>query len=92
MRWDDARSAHPDQWLLIEAISARTEEHRRVVEQMAVVEICPDGGTAFRRYRQLRREDPERELYFVHTRNPVLKIEERPWLGIRRNDPHHAPR
>jgi hypothetical protein len=92
MRWHDARIAHPNQWLLIEALDARTEDHRRVVEQMTVLEVCPDGGAAFRRYRDLRSADPERELYFVHTCNPELTIEERPWLGIRRNDAHHATR
>ena len=86
MRWPDVRGAHPDQWLLIEALEAHTADHRRVVDRIAVLEVCPDSATALQRYRELRREHPHRELYFVHTANPELEIEERSWLGVRRND------
>jgi len=92
MRWTEACATHPDRWLLIEALEAHTEDHRRVVDHMAVIEACPDGATAFRRYRELHRDHPERELYYVHTRNLKLEIEERSWLGIRRNDAPHPPR
>lgn len=92
MRWADIRASHPDQWLLIEALDARTEDHKRVIDHMAVVEVCPDGATALRRYRELHRDDPGREIYYVHTGNAELAIEERPWTGIRRNDAPHAAR
>ncbi len=45
-----------------------------------------DGAAALRRHRELWREHPERELYFVHTNNRALEIAERPWVGIRKND------
>jgi hypothetical protein len=92
MRWADVRAAHPDQWLVIEALEAHTENRRRVFDRIAVVEGCPDGAAALRRYRELLREHRERELYFVHTANSVLDIEERSWTGIRRDDAPHHPR
>jgi len=36
-----------------------------------------------KRYGELRRQHPHRELCFVHTSMVELKIEERLWLGIR---------
>lgn len=36
-----------------------------------------------KRYSELRRQHPQRELYFVHTSKVELEIEERMWLGIR---------
>lgn len=91
MRWADVRAAHPDQWLVIEALEARTESSRRIVDRIAVVENCPDGAAALRRYRELHRDHRDRELYFVHTANSALDIEERSWTGIRRGDaPHHS--
>jgi hypothetical protein len=92
MRWAEVCTAHPDQWLLIEALDAHTEDHRRIIDRIAVVENCADGAAALRRYRELRRERPDRELYFVHTANAVLDIEERSWTGIRRGHAAHHPR
>ena len=92
MRWSDVRVRHPGQWLVIEAMRAHTENHRRVFDEIEVVEVCPDGGTAFRRYRDLHRAHPERELCFVHTGSANLEIEERAWIGIRASDASHHPR
>jgi len=83
MRWTQVRADHPDQWLVIEAIAARSEGQRRVIDRMAVVAICADGSAAMHSYRELHAVRPERELYFVHTATPALAIDERLWLGIR---------
>lgn len=83
MRWSDVRAAHPDQWLVVEALEARSENDHRIVERLAVVESCNDGRTAMKRHAELRRAHPDRELFFVHTSNVELNIEERMWLGVR---------
>lgn len=85
MQWSDVRAAYPEQWLIVEALEAyTTEDHQRHLARISVVEQCPDGNSAFRRYRQLHESYPERELYFVHTSRPELTILERQWLGIRK--------
>ena len=84
MIWPEIRQAYPDQWLVIEALAAYTENNRRQLERIAVVETCSDGATAMRRYRQLHQQYPLREFYFVHTRREKLDIKERQWLGVRR--------
>jgi hypothetical protein len=90
MRWANVRQAYPEQWLIIEALEAHTEENQRLLDRIGVVETCSDGSTAFDRYRELHRQYPERELYFVHTGRETLEIIERQWLGIRRHHATHA--
>jgi hypothetical protein len=67
VRWCDVRAAHPDQWLVIEALEAHSVDGRRVFDQIAVVEVCPDGRTLMKRYATLQRARayPERELGFA---------------------------
>jgi hypothetical protein len=85
MRWAEIREQYPDQWLIIDTLEAHTEGDRRKLEQMTVVEVCPDGAAAFQRYRELHRQYPQREFYFVHTAREELDIRERHWLGLQRN-------
>lgn len=84
MNWPQVRQAHPNQWLVIEALEAHSEERRRILDRIAVVETCPDGQAAMRCYRQLHREHPLREFYFVHTSRDELEILESPSVTARR--------
>lgn len=83
MRWNEVRDAHPDQWLVIEVLDTHAEGNRCVLDRVAVLDVCTDGRATMKRYSELRRQHPSRELCFVHTSVPELKIEERLWLGIR---------
>jgi len=89
MRWSDIRKAYPDQWLIIEALQAHTENNRRMLDNIAVTETCKDGASAMRSYRRLHRQYPSREFYFVHTNRQELQIKERRWAGIRSNYAAH---
>lgn len=85
MQWSDLRIAYPNEWLIIEAMQAHTTaDSQRVLDRVAVVERCSDGTAAMQSYRQLHRQYPTREFYFVHTSREELDIREREWLGIRR--------
>jgi hypothetical protein len=92
MRWPDVRKTHPNRWVVIEALDANTKEHRRVVDRMAVVEVCAGGAAALQRYRELHQAHPDREFYFAHTGNDELEIVERPWIGVRRSDATYPAR
>ncbi len=83
MYWPDVREAYPDQWLVLEALEAHTEGDERILDQIAVVEVCHDSLTAMQTYRRLHQQHPVREFYFVHTSRDSLEIEERKWAGIR---------
>ncbi|MFZ5879113.1 MAG: hypothetical protein ACOY0R_07075 [Chloroflexota bacterium] len=84
MLWTEVRDTYPDQWLVIEALEAHTEADHRILDKIAVMEVCADGTAAMQSYRSLHHANPEREYYYVHTRRAELDIRERQWLGIRR--------
>lgn len=83
MDWQEVRAEFPEKWLLVEALSARTDGNRREVEDLAVIGTYEDSGVAWRRCLELQRVDRQRELYVVHTSRELLDIEERRWVGIR---------
>ena len=84
MLWPEIRNVYPNQWLVVEALQAHTTpEQKRHLDQIAVVDICPDGSAAMRRYRDMHQQYPTREFYFVHTGRAELDIRVRKWLGVR---------
>jgi hypothetical protein len=84
MEWQQIRECYPDQWLVVQVEDAQTDiEGKRHFDRIAVVDQCPDGGSAFARYRSLHKAHPDREYYFVHTSRSSLVVEEEKWLGVR---------
>jgi len=83
MNWQSLREAYPDQWLIVEALSAFTApDHTRILERLSVIEQFTDGTIAFSRYRVLHQQFPDREFYFVHTSREELDIQEVQWVGV----------
>ncbi|GAK51046.1 hypothetical protein U14_02288 [Candidatus Moduliflexus flocculans] len=76
MIWSEIRNAYPHQWLIVEALAAHTtSEKRRELDRMAIIEQCENGNEVLRRYRELHKQYPLREFYFVHTdRNELLML------------------
>lgn len=85
MQWQQVRASYPNQWLIVEALDAHTDNAQRHLEQLAVIESCQDSKTAFNHYHEWHKNYPEREFYFVHTNKEQLAIFEQQWLGIRKN-------
>lgn len=83
MCWDEVRKSYPDRWLVIEAIDAKTEGKKRVIDKIAVVEVFTESIEALKMYIQLHRAEPIREMYVVHTSRNELDIEEIYWAGVR---------
>ncbi len=93
MIWPEIRKIYPHQWLVVEALEAHTNSNsKRQIGRLAVIENCPDGSMAMKRYRELHQQYPLREFYFVHTDKPELDIYERQWVGIRRDNAITAER
>lgn len=87
MQWSEIHKTYPNQWLVIEALEAHTtQDNRRQLKRIAVVEYCSDGSTAMQSYRRLHNQYPGREFYFVHTSREEIGIREQQWLGIPRID------
>jgi hypothetical protein len=83
MQWQEIRTHYPRQWLLVEALEARSEAGNRVLERLAVLDTFPDSASAMQSYARSHREAPERELYVFHTDRETLDLPERRWLGVR---------
>ncbi len=84
MTWQDIKSVYTDQWLIIEAIEAHTTpDAHRILDRIAVIDTCADGSNAMQRYRELHKQHPQREFYFVSARRKELDIRVKRWLGIR---------
>lgn len=85
MNWQEVREHFPDEWVLVEAIKAHSEDNRRIPDDLAVINTYPDGTIGFQAYRELHQQEPLREYYVVHTARKELDIRERVRLGIRRS-------
>ncbi len=83
MKWQEIRRHYPHQWLMVEAIKARSEAGKRILDDLTIVNAFPDSRAAMKGYIQLHQQSPERELYVLHTDRKELDITERRWLGIR---------
>jgi len=83
MQWQEIRDRYPHQWLLTEALAARSAGGERILEDIAVLETYPDGLAAMSGYSELHRRAPQRELYVLHTDRETLDIGELHWAGIR---------
>lgn len=85
MKWNEARSVYPNKWLLFEAIEAHSEEGKRIVEELSVINVYDQGKEALKEYADKHKKDKKRELYVYNTKNAELLIEERIWIGVRKN-------
>lgn len=83
MTWHDIRKTYPNQWLLVEALQAKSRNQHRVLEDIAVLSPYTDSRQAFKDYQTLHKANRGREYYVVHTSNETLDITEVAWLGIR---------
>lgn len=83
MQWTEIREKYPNQWLLVEALRAHSEDDKRLVDELSVVDVFPDSGAALQRYARLHHQTPDLELYVFHTSRDQLDITERQWLGVR---------
>lgn len=83
MKWKGLRVKYPDSWVLFEAVQAHSNEGKRIIDEIAVLDIFDDSDEAIKAYRDFHKKEPKRELYVAHTKKKDLEIEERKWLGVR---------
>ncbi|NRY63763.1 hypothetical protein [Clostridium beijerinckii] len=85
MKWNEARKIYPNKWILFEAIEAYSKEGKRIVEELSVINAYDQGKDALREYSDKHKKDKSREMYVYSTKNKELFIEERNWIGVRKN-------
>ena len=86
MKWEGVRSQYPNQWVLIEALRAKSQNNKREIQDMAVISRYNDSTTAWKGYKTLHLENPSRELYIFHTSNEKIEVTEEKFTGIRRRN------
>jgi hypothetical protein len=85
MKWEDIRQAFPDTRVLIEATQAYTNEQSvRILEEIVPLNKFSNSPEAMRAYQELHREDPNKELYVLHTNREEPNIIEKKWVGVRK--------
>ncbi|MFB5268858.1 hypothetical protein ACE41H_19025 [Paenibacillus enshidis] len=83
MRWEEVQEKFPEEWVVFEAAEAYSEGGFRFIDSVTVIDRYGDSLDAMKRYKQLHRDQPGKEIYFLHTSRPDLKFEER-WVGFKR--------
>lgn len=84
MQWVDVKKAFPSQWVLIEAIEAKTVDSNRIVKNIAIIDTFADDSLkALKKYKELHNQNREKEYYVVHTDRPELDITVLKWTGVR---------
>lgn len=85
MKWEEARKMYINKWILFEAIDAYSEDGKRIVKEIFVINAYDEGKEALKEYAEKHKKDKSREMYVYHTKNEKLSIEERTWIGVRKN-------
>ncbi|WP_395140729.1 hypothetical protein [Armatimonas sp.] len=67
MTWSEARQQFPNRWLIFEVIRGHQEAGQWSVDELAILESDKAAASVFRRYSELQRTYPSRELGFFHT-------------------------
>jgi len=84
MIWNEVKKTYPSQWVLIEATKARTENEKRIIDYMDVIDnFNENGDEAFQKYIELHKLHKDREYYIYHTSHEILEIGVKRWMGVR---------
>ena len=84
MKWSEVRSKYNNCWVLIEALEAHSENGRRIIDKISVLNYFETSQDALKEHEMEHKKNPNKELYVYHTQNEELKVKERVWMGVRR--------
>jgi hypothetical protein len=77
MNWKDARNKYINTWILFGAIEAHSEDGKRIVDRISVIDSFDESKDALVSYKEIKKKNPERELYVANTKKESLGILER---------------
>ncbi|KGN03331.1 hypothetical protein Z969_01675 [Clostridium novyi A str. 4570] len=86
MKWEEVRKNYVNKWIVFGAIDAYSENGKRIVKEISVINAYENGNDALKDYAEKHKKDKSREMYVYNTKNKNLSIEERAWIGVRKND------
>lgn len=82
MKWFEVREHYPHKIVLVEALKTTSENKVRTVEEMSILSNFQDNMDAWREYKKLHKEKPEKELYIFHTSKEKAEVVEQFFVGI----------
>jgi hypothetical protein len=85
MKWEQVREQFPEQWVLVEAISAYSKNSIRYLEELSVISKFPESTLAWKEYKKLHLAEPSREYYIFHTDHETIEVKEQKFIGVRRS-------
>lgn len=83
MDWELVREQFPDKLVLVEALSTVSKENVRTVEEMSIISTFDDNMEAWKAYKKVHKENPEKEVYVFHTAKEKPEVIEKFFIGVR---------
>lgn len=83
MRWSEVRKDYPNMWVVIESMSSNIKDDEETIEEVSVINSYKDSKQAYLNYRQIHKQQPERNYLFASTQNEKLKVKIQYWAGVR---------
>lgn len=84
VKWKQVREQYPEQWVLVEAVSAYSKNSIRYIEELSIISNFSDSTHAWKEYKKLHLAEPSREYYIFHTDHETLEVKEQKFMGVRR--------
>lgn len=84
VKWEQVREQYPEQWVLVEAVSAYSENSTRYLEEISVISSFSESTFAWKEYKRLHLAEPSREYYIFHTDHEKIEVKEQKFIGVRR--------
>lgn len=85
MKWKEVREKYQNRWVLIEALESESKDSRRIILDISVINDYDNGSKALKEYSEKHKKDKTREMYVYNTKHEELIVEERTWIGVRKN-------
>ncbi|MDQ6421496.1 hypothetical protein RB620_18890 [Paenibacillus sp. LHD-117] len=83
MQWSEICEKYPNQIVLVEALRTSSKDNIRTVEEMSILSDFRDNMDAWKEYKKIHRDMPEKELYIFHTSKEKAEVIEQFFVGIR---------
>jgi hypothetical protein len=77
MKWQEVKERFPNEWVVLEATKAYSQDGHRYIEEVNVIDRFESSTNAMHRYAELHRKQPHKEYCFFHTSRPLLIARER---------------
>jgi hypothetical protein len=75
MKWSEVREHYPDQIVLVEALRTTSENKVRTVEEMSILSDFQENMDAWKEYKKLHKEKPEKEhIFFIHLKQKLRSL------------------